>query len=347
MLAAFLYGPQDVRFERIPIPVPGPGEVLVKVKAALTDATDVKTFRRGTHRMLCGQLPARFGHEFAGVAAAVGPGVERVREGMHVVAANSAPCGHCFYCRRNQPSLCEDLLFVNGAFAEYILVPARIAAANLYQIPEHVDFKHAAMAEPLACAVHAVEVAAVGLGDTVALNGGGAMGLILCYLLALKGARVILCDRYPHRLALARRFGASETVQLGADVDEVAVVKDLTEGRRGADVAIEVVGAPPVWESTIRMTRRGGMAMMFGGCAPGTTISVDTGSLHYDELVIRGLFHHTPRYVKTAVDLISNGQANIQALISDTLPLRLLPDALAGIARRQGFKYALEPEAPA
>ncbi len=342
MQAALLYGPEDVRLENVPVPEPGPGEVLVQVKAALTDYTDVKTYKRGGHPMLP-PPPAPFGHEFAGVVAKAGPGVRQVREGMAVVAANSAPCNRCFYCKHDRHSLCEDLLFLNGCYAEYIVVPARIAAINLYEIPPGLTFAQAALTEPLACAVHGIDACDMHLGDTVAINGAGAMGLMLCRLAALRGARVIVCDQYEQRLQLAHRFGAWQTVRIAEGTDQVAAVRSLTEAARGADIAIEAVGIPAVWEATIRMTRKGGLAMMFGGCAPGTSISVDTASLHYHELTIMGLFHHAPRYVRTALDLIASGQVDADALISGTMPLARLPDALAAIANRQGLKYAIKP----
>jgi L-iditol 2-dehydrogenase len=342
MIAALLYGPEDVRLERVPVPQPGPGEVLVKVAVALTDATDVKTFKRGMHPMLR-TVPTPFGHEFAGTVAAVGAGVTRVQEGMRVVAANSAPCGQCFYCMRDRQSLCEDILFLNGSYAEYVVVPARIAAVNLYELPPDLSFAHAALMEPLACAVHGIDVADIHLGDTVAVNGAGAMGLMLARLAVLRGAQVIISDRFPERLELARRFGVRHTVLVDQGSDQVEMVRRLTEGERGVDIAIEAVGSPAVWEATVRMVRKGGLAMMFGGCAPGTTFCMDTGSLHYGELTVRGLFHHAPRYVQAALRLITEHQVDPDSLISGTMPLTELSTALTNIATNKGFKYALIP----
>ena len=343
MQVAMLYGREDVRFETMPVPDPGPGEVLVKVKVALSDGTDMKTFKRGGHIML-GRLPAPFGHEFAGIVEKVGQGVTAAQPGMRVVAANSAPCLRCFYCLHDQHSLCEDLLFLNGAYAQYIVVPARIAAVNLYTIPDGVSFAHAAMAEPLACVVHGIDVCTIHLDDTVVINGSGAIGLMICRLAALRGARVIVCDPSEDRLAVARRFGAWQTVHVRDGLDQVAAVKGLTDAGRGADVAIEAAGVPSLWEKTIAMTRKGGQAVMFGGCPHGTSITVDTTFLHYGEITIKGVFHHTPRYVKDALGLIAEGRLDIDALISGTMPLRRLPEALSAMAALRGFKYALVPE---
>jgi L-iditol 2-dehydrogenase len=343
MQVAMLYGPQDVRFESVAVPEPGPGEVLVNVKVALTDGTDMKTYMRGGHVMLGGKMPSPFGHEFAGVVEKVGPGVTRFRTGMSVVAANSAPCLQCFYCLHNQYSLCEDLLFLNGAYAQYLLIPARIVNVNLHKIPVDVSFTHAAMSEPLACVVHGIDVCDIRLGDTVVVNGAGAIGLMLCRLATLRGARVIACDPFADRLEIARRFGATAGVQVSDGIDQVAAVKALTDEGRGADVAIEAVGLPSLWEKTVSMTRKGGLALMFGGAPHGTSMAVDTAFLHYGEITIKGVFHHTPRIVKNALDLIAHRQIDIDALIGETMPLSRLPDAIAGMAARKAFKYALVP----
>jgi L-iditol 2-dehydrogenase len=342
MQVAMLYGAEDVRFETIPVPEPGPGEVLVHVEVALTDGTDMKTYRRGGHMML-GKLPSPFGHEFAGVVEKVGPGVTKFQKGMRVVAANSAPCMHCFFCLHDKHSLCEDLLFLNGAYAQYIRVPARIVNINMFEIPDGVSFADAAMTEPLACVVHGIDVCDIRLSDTVVINGSGAIGLMLCRLAALRGARVIVCDNYAHRLEIARRFGAAATVQVTDGMDQVAAVKALTDGGRGADIAIEAVGIPSLWEKTVAMTCHGGLAVMFGGCPQGTTMCVDTANLHYGEVTIKGVFHHTPRYVKDAVELIAHERIDMDALISETLPLSRLPDAIDGMSNRAGLKFALVP----
>ncbi len=343
MQVAMLYGPKDVRFETVPVPTPGPGEVLVRVAVALSDGTDMKTYLRGGHVMLGGRMPSPFGHEFAGVVHAVGAGVTRFQPGMRVVAANSAPCLRCFHCLRNEFSLCENLLFLNGAYAQYILVPERIVAVNLHEIPEGVSFTHAAMTEPLACVVHGIDACNIRLADTVVINGSGAIGLMMCRLATLRGARVIVCDAFADRLAVARRFGASETVHVTDRVDQVAVVRELTPGGRGADVAIEAAGLPALWEKTVSMTRKGGLAMLFGGAPHGTTFSIDTAFLHYGEITVKGVFHHTPRYVADALALIAQHCIDIDALIADTLPLTRLPDAIDGMVQRRGFKYALIP----
>jgi L-iditol 2-dehydrogenase len=342
MKAILFYAPGDIRFGETERPVPGPGEVLVQIRAALTCGTDLKTYRRG-HPVLIKETPSVFGHEMAGVIAGLGAGVEGFAIGQRVVAANSAPCGRCFYCRQGRLSLCERLDFLNGAYAEYIAVPARIVAHNLLPIPDGVSFRQAALTEPLACAVHGIERSKIGLGDTVCVIGHGPIGLMLTRLAKLKGARVIVVGRNPFKLDKARQFGADELVDITKGFDPVEAVRALTPRGRGVDVAIEAVGLPETWEQAISMTRPGGLVNLFGGCKSGTHVKVDTRRLHYDELEIIGVFHHTPRYVWAALSLIAGGQIDADALITHEIPLERLEEALQLMSQGQTLKVAVEP----
>jgi len=213
MLAAMFYAPQDIRLEQRPVPQPGAGEVLLQVAAATTCGTDLKTYLRG-HPRLYSHTPAGFGHEVAGIVAAVGTGVTQCAEGDAIVVANSAPCLECFYCQRGRFSLCEDLLLLNGAYAEYLLVPERIVRQNLYHLRPGASFVAAALTEPLACALHGVDVSDLAQGDTVVIVGAGPMGLLLAAVAKLKGARVIITGRGSDRLSLARQFGADVVIDV-------------------------------------------------------------------------------------------------------------------------------------
>src|SRR5437588_7543990 len=201
MLAVMFYGPMDIRLEQQPIPQPGPGEVLLQVAAATTCGTDVKTLKRG-HPLLFRQTPAGFGHEGAGIVAAKGAGVTQCAEGDAVVVANSAPCQRCYYCQRQRYSLCEQLLLLNGAYAEYLLVPERIARLNLYKLARSTSFIAAALTEPLACALHGADASSITPGDTVVILGSGPLGLLLASLARLRGASVIITGRGEDRLRL-------------------------------------------------------------------------------------------------------------------------------------------------
>jgi len=339
MRAAVLYGAEDVRLEDLPVPACGPGEVRVRVSAALTCGTDAKVFRRGYHaRMIV--PPAVFGHEFAGVVEAVGDGVTGFAPGDRVVAANSAPCGQCFYCQRNQSELCDDLLFLNGAYAQYITVPARIVACNLHRLPDQLSFATAALTEPLACCAKGVDDTGVADDENVVVLGNGPIGLMIIGLCALRGARVIAVGRRRSRLLAAATFGAQVVIDEAACTDLPAAVRDLTGGY-GADRVIECVGKPEAWREAIAVTRRGGLCNLFGGCPSGTHITIDTTRLHYEELTLLGSFHHTPRHIADALELLSSGRLPAETLINDQIELAEVPDAL----RRMGTRSELSKAA--
>jgi L-iditol 2-dehydrogenase len=317
--AAVLHAAGDLRVESVPSPAPGPGEVVLDVGAALSCGTDVKSVARG-HPSIAG-YPSRLGHEFAGVVAAVGEGIE-VAVGSRVFCGDSAPCGACRACARGRESQCTDLLYLLGGFAEQVLVPARIVERNLHRVPDGLDLRVAALAEPLGCVVHALDV--VSVGETAAVLGAGSLGLMHCALLAAAGARVVVLDPHPERLAVAERFGAAETVvaERGpADVERVP---------GGADLVVEAVGRPEAWELAVAIAAPGGTVNLFGGCARDTTFTVPTARVHYDEVTLTGTYHHAPRYLARALEILAAGEWPWAELLGPEIGLDALPDALAG-----------------
>jgi L-iditol 2-dehydrogenase len=343
MTAAVLYGRENVRVEEVPIPLPGEEDVLVHVEVALTCGTDLKVWKRGYHaRMIT--PPALFGHELAGTVVATGAKVRDFAPGMRVVPANSAPCGTCFYCRSGQPNLCENLLFNNGAYAQFMRIPGRIVECNLLEIPEHVSFRDAAMAEPLACVLRGIEEMRIPAGATVVVVGCGAIGLKFVRVLSRRGARVIAVGRRPSQMENARRLGAAELIDATVTVDPVYAVRKLTEGRRGADAVVEAVGQPATWEWALGMVRRGGSVNLFGGCAKGTEVRMDPGELHYSEITIRSTFHHTPRHMREALASIASGEVNTADFITAERPLADLPQIFEEMLSRNGeLKTAVIP----
>lgn len=345
MRAAVFRGPGRLSIEDVPRQTPGPGEVSVAVRAAVTCGTDLKAYRRG-HPRLFPTLPARFGHEFSGVVDEVGSGVEGFSVGQRVVAANTAPCGHCWACAKDRLSLCENLTFLNGAFAEQVVIPAAIVACNTYVLPQHVSFASAAPLEALSTVVHGMAEAGVQSGDTVVVHGCGPIGLMFIRLSSLRGARVIATDRSGVRLGQAEAAGAEVAVDITAlatTAERAAAVRALTDGGRGADVAVEAVGLPEVWEQTVESLRPGGLALLFGGPKAGSRFSVDAVAMHYSEYTLKGVFHHTPVYVKAALDLLSSGELDGESLISEHRPLDALVDSLEDMASGRGAKYLLAP----
>jgi L-iditol 2-dehydrogenase len=343
MTAAVLYGKEDVKIEQVPIPTLEEGEVLVKVQVALTCGTDLKVYQRGYHaRMIV--PPALFGHELAGVVSEVGPGVRGFKPGMRVVALNSAPCGACFYCSKHQENLCEDLLFNNGAYAEYIRIPRRIVEANMLAIPKHISFEEAAIVEPLACVLRGLHETKLEIGDTVAVIGAGPIGLMFVQVAKLSGCNVISVVKRDQQVFAVRRAGANTVVQITKVDDPVQAVRKLTPDGRGCDVVIEAVGRPQAWEWTIDMVRKGGTVNFFGGCASGTTVALDTQRLHYNELTLKATFHHTPEAVRKAFSLICERKIKGTDYITGEAPLSRLQQVLRHMLNRNGdIKTAIIP----
>ncbi len=331
MLAGVLYGKEDVRVERVPVPDVGMGEVRVRIGAALTCGTDVKVYRRGYHARMI-QPPAIFGHEMAGTIEAIGAEVDGWHIGQRVVIANSAPCGICFYCRRNHTELCEDLLFLNGAYAETITVPARVVQKNLLPLPGHVTFEAAALTEPLACVVRGMEEMPVTAGETVVVLGLGPIGLGFVALCKLAGARVLAVGRRAERLGLAAELGADEVFDERELTDAVATLRARTEEAQGADKVIEAVGSPQAWETAIAIARKAATVSLFGGCPANTSITVDTHRIHYDELTLKGTFSHTPATFRKALQLIADGSVPAHKFIQQRAPLSDLPTVFASLA---------------
>ena len=291
MRALRFHGPGDLRLESVPDPEPRPGDVLVQVEVALTDGTDLKTFRRG-HPLLLDRLPSPFGHEFCGVDAATG---------RRVVAANSAAGD-----KRGEP-----LELLNGAYAELLLVPERIARVNLLPVPPGLAPEVAAMVEPLACCLRGVERAEIDEDDRVAILGAGPIGLMLCACVADAGGQAEVVGGRPERRQLVSLFGGT-----------------LGDGQR-ADVVIEAAGTEAAWQLALELVRPGGTVLYFGGRERGSELRVDTYRLHYEELTLRGSFHHAPRHVRAALAFLASGAHPWERLITHRVGLEGVAALLA------------------
>jgi L-iditol 2-dehydrogenase len=344
MMAAVLHGRENVRVEKVAIPAVGPDDVLVKVNVALTCGTDFKVWKQGYHaRMIV--PPAIFGHELAGVIEEVGVAVrDRFKPGMRVVAANSAPCNQCFFCVRDKANLCQDLVFNNGAYAEYALIPGRILRENLMEIPPHLSFVDAALIEPLACVLRGVDETGVRDGDTAVVIGCGPVGLKFVRILSSRGVRVLAVGRRKSQMEAAERLGAAVFIDASQVEDPVPSLRDLTYGKLGADVVIEAVGSPLTWQWATRLVRCGGTINLFGGCPRGTKVEFETSLLHYSEITIKSTFHHTPRFIREALDTIARGEISARDFVNGEIRLNQLPDLFQKMKNRNGqLKVAVFP----
>jgi len=329
MKAAVLYGKEDVRIEQVPERPLVIGEVRIHIKAALTCGTDLKVFRRGYHAKMI-VPPAVFGHELAGIISEVHPTVLDWQIGQRVVVANSAPCGHCFYCQRNQENLCDDLLFLNGAYAQSIVVPQRLVERNLLRLQSETRFEDAALTEPLACVVHAVDETNLTTGERVLIIGSGPIGLMFARLATHSGCTVTVAGRGGTRLNSAQRLGAAQTIDVGPTADAMAAIRE--SGNTSFDVVIEAVGKPETWEAAVHLARKGGRVNFFGGCPAGTSVSLDTGLIHYSSLKLLASFHHTPKTIRKALQLIENGIIQGTDFVDGACHLDALPSLFKSMA---------------
>lgn len=340
MRAVLFYGPGDLRLIQTPVPRAEDGGVVVQIHTALTCGTDFKAYRQG-HPVLLARTPSPFGHEMAGTISEVGAGVTAFREGQRVVALNSAPCDRCYFCEQGTPELCDHLELLNGAYADYIRVPAHITRHNVLPLPENLSFAEAALTEPFACALHAVDKMRIKPGEAIAVIGAGNMArLLVC---ALKAARacVLVLGRDPGRLRLASAAGADEVIDLTLETDGIAAVRRRTPNDRGADGVIEAVGKPETWALSAGLVRKGGRVCLFGGCASGSKAEIDTHRLHYDEITLFGVFHHRPDHVRQALDLLGQDAVSRDLLIDREISLEEVVPFFAAHSTTSALKAAV------
>ena len=364
MLAAVLYGQEDLRLETVADPSPAAGEVVIRVATATTCGTDLKVWRRGGHAKML-RPPTLFGHEAAGQIVAIGAGVKGWQVGDRVVANNSAPCMKCFFCQRQEYSLCPNLTWNNGTFAEYLKIPAPIVEHNLLPIPNDLPEALASMTEPLACVLHGIARSNVKPGDRILVIGDGAIGLMFVAVLAqlkeegrrkkeegrgkeengnfvFPSGEVFLFGGNDNRLEIGKKLGAAKVFNYHQITDITTTVKELTDGW-GADTVIECTGVPSVWETAIACARPGATVNLFGGCPKDTAIALSTEQLHYSELTLKGVFHNTPKYVREALSLLATRRIPFELLVSDRRPLKDLEQVFQDMRDRQVIKVAIEP----
>lgn len=340
MRSAILVEPKRIELRGVPMPHPQAGAIVVRVRAALTDGTDLKAYRRGHPQM---PMPTPFGHEFSGDVAAAGEGVTKFFVGDQVMSVHSAPCRTCYWCRRGEEELCESVMATKilGAYAEYIEIPRHIVEQNCYRKPAELSYACAAFLEPLSCVVHSLDFAKVPAGSTVLVMGDGGFGLLHAALLARSGMRAILAGRREERLRLGRGFGAAETIDARSE-DVAQRVRDLTDGR-GADALIECTGREEVWEAAPMMVRRGGVVSFFGGLPSTARVSFLAARMHYDEVRLVSPFHFTPRAVRRAYELLASRAIDPAPLVSGSVPLERIADVFERLDAGEGIKFAIQP----
>lgn len=328
MEALILEEPGCLTLSRIPIPTPSKGEVLIKVEAATTCGTDLKAFLRGHPQI---PMPGVLGHEYSGTVVAAGEGAP-FHEGQEVMGVHSAPCQECRWCKKGQENLCESIMAtkVLGSYAEYLLIPARIARLNVFLKPPTLSWSMASLLEPLACVAQGIERATPRSGESVLIIGPGAIGLMFAAALRSIGVGdITLAGRNPKRLEIGESLGA-KAVSLG----------DIS-GK--FDLVIECTGKVEIWEKSLDFVERGGRLVLFGGCPSGTSACFDTKKVHYDDITLISPFHFGTSAVRTARSWLLQEGFNLAPLISGERSLsdgrKVFEDLEAGA----GIKYVFRP----
>lgn len=333
----------ELELTEMPVPEFGPDEVLVRVAACGICGSDVHGLDGSSGRRI---PPLVMGHEAAGVVAATGSQVRGVREGDRITFDSTVWCGTCFYCRRGEVNLCDNRQVLgvscgdyrrHGAFAEYVVVPERIVA----RLPDNLSYEEAAMIEPVSVAVHAVNLTPVRLGDTAVVVGTGMIGLLVVQALRLAGCgQIIAVDVDAARLELARRFGADELVN-AREADPVATVAGLTSGR-GADVAVEAVGATEPVATAVASLRKGGALTLVGNVTPKIELALQ--AVVTRQLRLTGSCASCGEY-PAVIELVARGAIRVRELISATAPLAEGPVWFARLYRREPnlMKVILKP----
>jgi len=336
---AVLVAPRRIELREEPAPSAPEGGIVVRVRAALTDGTDLKTYRRGHPKM---PMPTRFGHEFSGDVVAAGEGVTVFAPGDAVMCVHTAPCGQCFWCRREEEELCEELMpaMLLGAYSDLIAVPRRIVERNCFAKPPDVSYAEGAFLEPLACVVHSIAMLAPASGETFAIVGNGGFGILHALLLQSAGIDVMLFGRNAERLELARELGLQSIDSRAMPIREV--IFEGTGGR-GADAVIECTGTVEMWEEAPSFVRRGGRVSFFAGLPGAARVSFLAARLHYDEVRLLAPFHFTPRDVLEAFELIAAHALPLARLISHVYPLARIASAFEDLDAGVGLKALIEP----
>jgi 2-desacetyl-2-hydroxyethyl bacteriochlorophyllide A dehydrogenase len=312
MKAAVWYGGTDIRIEDIPTPKIKDDEVLVRVKAVSICGSDVHAYRGVSKRRI---PPLIMGHEFSGEIAKLGRTVKGLREGDRVVLEPVLSCGKCALCQRGRSNICENMrlvgLHLSGAFSEYVPIPA----SKCHALPEAVSFEEASLVEPLAVAVHAVNLAFPEKGEDFGIIGSGAVGLMTLQVVNNSGAeKIFAIDTLEYRLDLARKLGATTTINV---VNEDPVKEVLAEG--GVNTVFEAVGHQKTVQQALSMVRKGGKVVIIGMLE--AIMELDMLDVTVKEIEIKGSYGYTSNDFKQALTLIAKGNVEVKPLITHVFPL--------------------------
>ena len=347
MQAVVFHAPGDVRVERVAVPKCGRAEMLVQVDACAVCGSDLKSSKVGNPRI---KPPLTMGHEFTGIIRQIGPSARpgSLSVGDRVVMATTISCGQCEYCRRGWPNVCANLAPMGfsypGGMAEFVVIPERaLVNGHVVGVPRHLPCEHAALAEPVSCAVNCMENCGLREGDTVVVLGAGPMGLInVCVARGMGAAKIILSEISPRRLAMAEGFGCD--ILVNPDKQDLAGIVKGATGGIGADVAIVAAPAAAPQEQAVHLVRKRGSVCLFASLLAGKhVLQMDSRAIHYNELRVIGTSDSTPAHVAASVALLASGHIPADKIATHLLPLSEIHQAFDLMERGEALRVVLKP----
>ncbi len=343
---AQLCAPQVIKVSDIPFEVLEKGDILLKILRATTCGTDLKTFKRGGHPKmlgvpLAGQEGVAFGHEFCGQIESCGSSVTNFKVGDFVAVANSSPCGQCKFCARGEHSLCPDLKFINGAYGQYLKIPARFVKTSLYKLNSADEIAFASLAEPPACVLHAVRKMQIQAQERVLVLGTGPMSFLFMQVLKYYKCHVTLVGRQESKLNFAQTCGADAVVNFSSEL----YTNMTTSPQDNYDVVVEAIGLPEMWQQAVNLVRRGGRVCLYGGCARGTTVDFMTERLHYDAIELKGVFHYSPSDFVMALEWLRQNKIDSAVYLNHIRGLDDLENIFMACddASANALKFVIDP----
>ena len=344
MKAAVYLDKDKMEVQEVPTPKPDADSILVKVRACAVCGSDIRIFHHGNSRV---KPPQILGHESAGEVAETGANVTRFKKGDRIALGADVPCGECAFCEAGIGNNCQINYAMGyqfaGSFAEYVLLNKTVVHYGpVHKIPDSMSFEEAALAEPLACVLNAVELTNIRLGDTVVIIGAGPIGCMIIPVAYMSGAaKVIVVQRSRPRMEAAQKFGADAYI---CSSEEDAVSRVLAEtGGLGADVIFTANPSPQSHAEALKMAKNRARINLFGGLPAGSTVTLDTNIIHYKELFVMGAHGSLPRHHQQAVDLIAARRPDIRPYISHRFPLDKIRAAFAAAEGHQGMRVVVQP----
>lgn len=344
MKAAVYLDKDKMEVREVPTPKIDADSALVRIKSCAICGSDIRIFHHGNSRVV---PPAILGHESSGEVIETGANVTRVKKGERVAIGADVPCGECVFCEAGIGNNCQINYAMgyqfSGSFAEYVLLNKTVLNYGpVHTIPDGVGFDEAALAEPLACVLNAVELTNIKLGDTVVIIGAGPIGCMIIPVAYMSGAaKVIVVQRSRGRMESAKQFGADCYICSSEEDTKKRVLEET--GGLGADVIFTANPSPESHALALTIAKNRARVNLFGGLPAGSMVTLDTNIIHYKELIVLGAHGSLPRHHRAALDIIASKRIDISKYISHHFSLDKIHDAFAAAEGHKGLRVIVHP----